>query len=95
MTLAQENPVAIAAPLADCRGIACVFKLLNSPLEEVRINALKLLTLILANTKPNKKKELMDESGLWALLTDRVSLHTPAQGLAIFNFRKTRFYDNF
>ena len=84
VTLAQEHPVAIAAPLADCRGIACVFKLLNSPLEEVRINALKLLTLILANTKPNKKKELMDESGLWALLTDRISLHTPALTVQLY-----------
>ena len=54
------------------------------PLEEVRINALKLLTLILANTKPNKKKELMDESGLWALLTDRVSLHTPALTVQLY-----------
>ena len=72
VSLATENPTGVAGSLSDKRGIACVFKLLNSPLEEVRINSIKLMTLILQNTKPNKKKELMDESGLWALLTDRI-----------------------
>jgi len=71
VTLATENPQGVAATLADSRGTACVYKLLNSTSEEVRINSIKLLTLILENSNPNKKKEIMEDAGLWALLTDR------------------------
>ena len=71
VTLATENPQGVAGTLADSRGTACVYKLLNSTSEEVRINAIKLLTLILENSSANKKKEIMEEAGLWALLTDR------------------------
>ena len=94
VSLATENPTGVAGSLSDKRGIACVFKLLNSPLEEVRINSIKLMTLILQNTKPNKKKELMDESGLWALLTDRirsVSYWLTNQKLAISRVISERF----
>ena len=41
VSLAQENPAGVAGTLADNRGIACVFKLLNSPLEDIRINSIK------------------------------------------------------
>ena len=71
VTLAIENPLGVAGTLADSRGTAAVYKLLNSTSEEVRINAIKLLTIILENANVNKKKEIMEEAGLWALLTDR------------------------
>ena len=71
VTLAMENPKGVAGSLADSRGTACVYKLLNSTNEEVRIHSIKLLTLILENSSQNKKKEIMEEAGLWALLTDR------------------------
>ena len=36
------------------------------------------------NSSPNKKKELMEEAGLWALLTDRLSLHSPSLTTALY-----------
>ena len=84
VTLAQENPQGVAGCLADSRGTACVFKLLNSSSEQVKIHAVKLLTLIMENSSQNKKKELMEEAGLWALLTDRLSLHSPSLTTALY-----------
>lgn len=76
--LAIENPTGIALHLADTKGSACCFKLLTSTSDDIRLSSIKLLSVILENTKPDAKKELMDESGLWALLADRLCAHSPS-----------------
>ena len=74
--LAVENPAGVALHLADPKGTACCFKLLTSTSESIRLSSIKLLSVILENTKPEMKKELMEESGLWALLADRLCAHS-------------------
>lgn len=76
-SLLKENPIAIVSALDQKQGIRAIFSLISSPDELVRVKALRLLALLLAQCSFKKKQELMGSHNLFMLLFDKLKMYKP------------------
>lgn len=76
-SLLRENPIAIVSALDQKQGIRVIFSLVGFPNELVRIRALRLLALLLAQCSFKKKQELMGSHNLFMLLFDKLKSYKP------------------
>ncbi|XP_028967428.1 neurobeachin [Galendromus occidentalis] len=83
--LMAEQP-ATMVPAFDCRaGVRAVFKLLGSPSETVRLQALKLLAFFLSRSTHKRKHDVMSPHNLYMLLVDKLLMHADHLTLATYN----------
>merc|ERR1719354_1040622 len=68
------------------QGLSVIFKLMASDNLIVRIQSLKLLAYFFKNLSSKRKTELMEEQGLFSLITERLLLHGKSQVLNISTY---------
>lgn len=76
-TLISEHPTTLVAALDQKQGIRVLFTLIGSKSEQIRIKALRLLSLFLAQCSHKKKLDIMGPNNLFMLLCDRLRVHRP------------------
>jgi len=75
VAMISEHGEQISPGFESQQGIAVIFKLMASDNLLVRIQSLKLLAYFFKNLSSKRKTELMDEQGLFSLITERLLLH--------------------
>ncbi|CAG9537569.1 unnamed protein product [Cercopithifilaria johnstoni] len=83
--LLSEKPAAMVPAFDRKKGLAVVFKLINSANELVRIPALKMFGYFLCRSTLKRKTDSVSSLNLLSLVTDRLLLNTSHLTLATYN----------
>nr|AYV89248.1 lipopolysaccharide-responsive and beige-like anchor [Tetranychus evansi] len=76
-TLMVEHPSSMIPAFDMKNGVRTVFKLLDSPNEEIRIQSIKLLGYFLSRSTAKRKQDVMGPNNLFMLLRERLIKFTP------------------
>lgn len=76
-SLLKEHPASLVSALDQKQGVKVLFVLIGSKSERVRIKALNLLGLFLAQCSHKKKQDIMGPNNLFMLLCDRLRVYKP------------------
>ncbi|CAG2101375.1 unnamed protein product [Medioppia subpectinata] len=76
-SLMCEHPASMIPAFDAKHGVKTVFKLMDSPNEEIRIQALKLLGYFLSRSTPKRKQDVMGPHNLYMLLCEHLIKFTP------------------
>lgn len=85
MLLMAEHPASMVPAFDMKQGIRCIFKLLASQSETIRLQALKLLGYFLSRSTHKRKHDVMNPHNLYTLLSERLLLNTDTLTLATYN----------
>uniref|UniRef100_A0A0M3I9Y7 DUF4704 domain-containing protein n=1 Tax=Ascaris lumbricoides TaxID=6252 RepID=A0A0M3I9Y7_ASCLU len=83
--LLAERPAAMVPAFDRKKGLAVVFKLLNSSNELIRVPALKIFGYFLCRSTLKRKNDSVGNQNLLTLLTDRLLLNASYLSLATYN----------
>ncbi|XP_053205583.1 LOW QUALITY PROTEIN: neurobeachin-like [Panonychus citri] len=76
-TLMVEHPSSMIPAFDMKNGVRTVFKLVDSPNEEIRIQSIKLLGYFLSRSTSKRKQDVMGPNNLFMLLRERLIKFTP------------------
>ncbi|KAK7166378.1 hypothetical protein R3I93_006216 [Phoxinus phoxinus] len=85
VALMSEHPGSMVQAFDQRNGIRVIFKLLASKSEGIRVQGLKVLGYFLKYLSPKTKSEVMLAHGLFALLTERLLLHSNQITVTTYN----------
>ncbi|KAL3320342.1 hypothetical protein Ciccas_000982 [Cichlidogyrus casuarinus] len=85
LLMMAEQPAMMVPTFDRCRGVYCVFRLMASEDQHIRIQALKLLGFFLQRSKIRRKKATMDPFNLYALIVNRLLTFNTEIDLPTFN----------
>ncbi len=85
VTLMHEHPPSMIPAFDAKQGIRTVLKLLASENETIRLQTLKLLGFFLQKSTFKRKAENMNTYNLYALISDRLIMHTALVSVALYN----------
>ncbi|VDK72382.1 unnamed protein product, partial [Anisakis simplex] len=83
--LLAERPAVMVPAFDRNKGLAVVFKLLNSTNELIRVPALKIFGFFLCRSTLKRKNDSVGNLNLFTLLTDRLLLNASYLSLATYN----------
>ncbi|XP_048243612.1 neurobeachin-like isoform X2 [Haliotis rufescens] len=83
--LMAEHPSSMVPGFDKKQGVRCVFKLLGSANEDIRIHTLKLLGYFLMRSTHRRKQDAMTPHNLFSLIGDRLMLNVTNISVATYN----------
>ncbi|XP_050442787.1 neurobeachin isoform X2 [Adelges cooleyi] len=85
MSLMSEQPASMIPAFDVKHGVRCVFKLVASESQLIRLQALKLLGFFLSRSTHKRKYDVMSPFNLYTLLAERLMLHEETITLPTYN----------
>ncbi|XP_025413639.1 neurobeachin isoform X3 [Sipha flava] len=85
MSLMSEQPASMIPAFDVKHGVRCVFKLVASESQLIRLQALKLLGFFLSRSTHKRKYDVMSPYNLYTLLSERLMLHEETITLPTYN----------
>lgn len=73
--LLREHPISMVSALDQKQGIKVIFTLIGSQTEDVRVSAIRLLSLFLSRCSHKKKQDIMVPNNLFMLLCDKLRVY--------------------